>query len=31
MAERSADWLNQALRDLEQAAASMQADRHEWA
>lgn len=31
MAERSADWLNQALRDLEQAEASMQADRHEWA
>ncbi|MCP9817658.1 HEPN domain-containing protein [Synechococcus sp. GreenBA-s] len=31
MAERSADWLNQALRDLDQAEASMQADRHEWA
>ncbi len=31
MAERSADWMNQALRDLEQAEASMQADRHEWA
>lgn len=31
MADRSADWLNQALRDLEQAEASMQADRHEWA
>jgi HEPN domain-containing protein len=31
MAERSADWLNQALRDLAQAEASMQADRHEWA
>lgn len=31
MAERSADWLNQAQRDLEQAEASMQADRHEWA
>lgn len=30
MAERSADWLNQALRDLEQAEASMEADRHEW-
>lgn len=31
MAERSANWLNQALRDLEQAEASMQAERHEWA
>jgi HEPN domain-containing protein len=31
MAERSADWMNQALRDLDQAEASMQADRHEWA
>ncbi|WP_254954703.1 MULTISPECIES: HEPN domain-containing protein [unclassified Cyanobium] len=31
MAECSADWLNQPLQDLEQAAASMQADRHEWA
>jgi HEPN domain-containing protein len=31
MAERSADWLNQALRDLEQAEASMEAERHEWA
>jgi HEPN domain-containing protein len=31
MAERSADWLHQALRDLDQAEASMQADRHEWA
>ncbi len=31
MADRSADWVDQALRDLEQAEQSMQADRHEWA
>ncbi|MFM7550651.1 MAG: HEPN domain-containing protein, partial [Cyanobacteriota bacterium] len=31
MADRSADWLEQARRDLEQAEQSMQAGRHEWA
>jgi HEPN domain-containing protein len=31
LADRSADWVDQALRDLEQAEQSMQADRHEWA
>ncbi len=31
VADRSADWLEQALRDLEQAEQSMQAGRHEWA
>ena len=31
MADRSLDWLNQALRDLEQAEDSRQAGRHEWA
>ena len=31
MADRSADWVDQALRDLEQAEQSMQAARHEWA
>jgi HEPN domain-containing protein len=31
MADRSADWLSQAERDLEQAAASADAGRHEWA
>jgi len=31
VADRSADWLGQALRDLEQAEQSMRADRHEWA
>jgi HEPN domain-containing protein len=31
VADRSADWLEQALRDLEQADQSMQAGRHEWA
>jgi HEPN domain-containing protein len=31
VADRSGDWLQQALRDLEQAEASMQAGRHEWA
>jgi len=31
LADRSADWVDQALRDLEQAEHSMQADRHEWA
>ena len=31
VADRSADWLEQALRDLEQAEQSMQAERHEWA
>ncbi len=30
MADRSADWLHQAQRDLEQAEQSMQAGRHEW-
>lgn len=31
LADRSADWVDQAIRDLEQAEQSMQADRHEWA
>ena len=31
MPNRARDWLNQALRDLEQAADSRQAGRHEWA
>lgn len=31
MANRSIDWLNQAVRDLEQAADSRDAGRHEWA
>lgn len=31
LADRSADWVDQALRDLEQAEQSMQADHHEWA
>lgn len=31
MADRSGDWLQQGLRDLEQADQSMEADRHEWA
>ena len=31
MANRSFDWLNQAIRDLEQAASSRDAERHEWA
>lgn len=31
MADRSGDWYQQALRDLEQAGASMAAGRHEWA
>jgi HEPN domain-containing protein len=31
MANRSRDWLSQALRDLEQAEDSAQAGRHEWA
>ena len=31
MANRSRDWLNQALRDLDQAADSRRAGRHEWA
>jgi HEPN domain-containing protein len=31
MADRSGDWYAQAGRDLEQAAASMEAGRHEWA
>lgn len=31
MANRSRDWFNQALRDLEQAEDSAQAGRHEWA
>jgi len=31
MPKRARDWLNQALRDLEQAADSRQAGRHEWA
>jgi HEPN domain-containing protein len=31
MANRSLDWLNQAIRDLEQAADSRDAGRHEWA
>ncbi len=31
MANRSLDWLNQAIRDLEQAVGSRDAGRHEWA
>jgi HEPN domain-containing protein len=31
LADRSADWVDQALRDLEQAEQSMQAARHQWA
>lgn len=31
MPNRSRDWFNQALRDLEQAEDSRQAERHEWA
>ena len=31
MPDRSADWLEQGQRDLEQAEQSMQAGRHEWA
>ena len=31
MPNRAADWLNQALRDLEQARDSKEAGRHEWA
>lgn len=31
MANRAQDWLNQALRDLEQAEASQRDERHEWA
>ncbi|HWP47057.1 MAG TPA: HEPN domain-containing protein [Candidatus Limnocylindrales bacterium] len=31
MPNRSRDWLNQALRDLEQAEDSRRAERHEWA
>ena len=31
LADRSTDWLEQALRDLEQAAESMRSGRHEWA
>ena len=31
MANRSADWLAQATRDLEQARSSQREDRHEWA
>jgi len=31
VANRSTDWLNQAIRDLEQAANSRDAGRHEWA
>lgn len=31
MADRSRDWLNQAVRDLEQAEDSRDAGRHEWA
>ena len=31
MAYRARDWLNQALRDLEQAQDSRNAERHEWA
>jgi HEPN domain-containing protein len=29
--DRSGDWLQQALRDLDQATSSMEAGRHEWA
>lgn len=31
MANRAKDWLSQALRDLEQAQASLRDERHEWA
>ncbi len=31
MANRERDWFNQAVRDLEQAEDSRQAERHEWA
>lgn len=31
MVDRSQDWLNQAVRDLEQAEESMKLGRHEWA
>lgn len=31
MADRTQDWLKQAIRNLEQAADSRAADRHEWA
>lgn len=31
MTDRSRDWFNQAVRDLEQASDSRQAGRHEWA
>lgn len=31
MTNRAGDWLRQAVRDLEQARDSQQADRHEWA
>jgi HEPN domain-containing protein len=31
MPNRAADWLNQAVRDLDQARDSQAADRHEWA
>ena len=31
MSDRSSDWLNQGLRDLEQAKDSRRAGRHEWA
>jgi HEPN domain-containing protein len=31
LADRSADWVDQSLRDLEQAEQSMQAVRHQWA
>jgi len=31
MANRSQDWLSQALRDIEQAQDSQRAERHEWA
>jgi HEPN domain-containing protein len=31
MPNRAGDWLNQALRDLEQARDSKEAERHEWA
>ncbi len=31
MSDRSCDWLNQRLRDLEQARDSRRAERHEWA
>ena len=31
MPDRSLDWLNQSLRDMEQAEDSRRAERHEWA